>query len=237
MNLRSTSRLKLNCAGRSSLRMNRILAPRSDSIRNSLARTSRALSEIPGGTAETGRLPGLSARKSKSKHEYVNGVRRIDDPFHPRGYREICTDEELRRRKLLKMEEPMHLCGICWLPLSDDPNHVQLDHIKSKGMGGAQRDDHLDNLQATHPGCNMRKGSKKADGPLLGPYLREIRSQQCLCSQSKKPGRKTRPFCDDCMNRVSPQLQMDLRRLNGKEHGQAVLDAKEELLSGMRATA
>lgn len=37
------------------------------------------------------------------------------------------------------------------------------DHRDPKGMGGARRDDHPDNIQATHWWCNEGKGSTRKD--------------------------------------------------------------------------
>jgi hypothetical protein len=37
------------------------------------------------------------------------------------------------------------------------------DHKNPKGMGGAWRDDHSDNIQATHWWCNGEKGSTRID--------------------------------------------------------------------------
>ena len=37
------------------------------------------------------------------------------------------------------------------------------DHKRCKGMGGAWRDDHPDNIQATHWWCNGEKGSTRMD--------------------------------------------------------------------------
>jgi 5-methylcytosine-specific restriction endonuclease McrA len=35
------------------------------------------------------------------------------------------------------------------------------DHIEPKGMGGAWRDDHPENIQAVHRRCNLQKGSRR----------------------------------------------------------------------------
>ena len=51
-----------------------------------------------------------------SPRKKLVAVERIEDPHHPRGYREICSPAELRRRKnklILNAEgHPVcHLCG------------------------------------------------------------------------------------------------------------------------------
>jgi hypothetical protein len=38
-------------------------------------------------------------------------------------------------------------------------NDIVPDHIDPRGMGGARRDDHPDNIQAVHFWCNGEKGS------------------------------------------------------------------------------
>lgn len=90
-------------------------------------------------------------------------VQRIDDPHHPRGYRELCNREEQRRRLLLKVAEQNGRCaapamGGCGQEF-DDFRGIELDHIEPRGMGGARRDDHIENLQALCATCNRRKGS------------------------------------------------------------------------------
>ena len=42
-----------------------------------------------------------------------------------------------------------------------DYNEIVPDHIEPKGMGGAWRDDHPDNIQAVHRRCNLQKGSRR----------------------------------------------------------------------------
>lgn len=72
--------------------------------------------------------------------------------------REICSPAELRRRLLKKVEKQNGLCAICQMPFADIRDAV-LDHIIPRGMGGANRDDRMQNLQAVHDRCNMAKGS------------------------------------------------------------------------------
>src|SRR4051812_33776655 len=87
-------------------------------------------------------------------------VTRVEDPHHPRGYRELCTPAELKRRMTHKLKLQLNRCGICKEKIEDFRQCVP-DHIEPKGMGAAFRDDHIDNLQATHKSCNFEKGSKR----------------------------------------------------------------------------
>ena len=43
-----------------------------------------------------------------------------------------------------------------------DYNDIVPDHINPRGMAGAWRDDHPDNIQAVHWWCNGEKGSIRA---------------------------------------------------------------------------
>jgi hypothetical protein len=69
-----------------------------------------------------------------------------------------------RARKLLnrKVVEQDRKCAICHEEFTDYNDIVQ-DHRDPKGMGGAWRDDHPDNIQATHWWSNGEKGSTKTD--------------------------------------------------------------------------
>ena len=88
------------------------------------------------------------------------GVRRIEDPRHPRGYRERRSPAEMRRLLRIKIREQKGRCAICGREFRHFGDAVP-DHIQPKGMGGAWRDDHPDNIQAVHRRCNFRKGSKR----------------------------------------------------------------------------
>ena len=88
------------------------------------------------------------------------GVRRIDDPHHPRGYRELRSPAEMRKLLNRKIVEQDRKCAICHEEFTDY-NDIVPDHREPKGMGGAWRDDHTDNIQATHYWCNEEKGSTR----------------------------------------------------------------------------
>jgi len=67
-------------------------------------------------------------------------------------------------RKLLnrKITEQGGKCAICHKDFTEYSDIVP-DHRYPKGMGGAWRDDHPDNIQATHWWCNAEKGSTRAN--------------------------------------------------------------------------
>ena len=90
------------------------------------------------------------------------GVRSIDDPHHQRGYRELRSTAEMRKVMNRKIVEQKRMCAICHIEFTDY-NDIVPDHKNPKGMGGAWRDDHPDNIQATHWWCNEEKGSSGMD--------------------------------------------------------------------------
>ena len=90
------------------------------------------------------------------------GVQRIEDPHHPRGFRELRSPGEMRKLVNRKIVEQNVICPICEEKFTDY-NDVVPDHKRCKGMGGAWRDDHPDNIQATHWWCNGEKGSTRMD--------------------------------------------------------------------------
>jgi 5-methylcytosine-specific restriction endonuclease McrA len=173
------------------------------------------------------------------KDERTPSVRAVRDIFHARGYREICSDNELRRRKLKKYEEQHHLCAICGLFIR--PEDLEVDHIRAKGMGGAHRDDHSDNLQAVHCWCNSEKGSKpmssirELEHPAklhrLQTALMALEATVCLCGKQKTSGTS---LCQDCMVQLSPQLQRDLFNLSGLDWVDAWENAHECLAKETR---
>ena len=67
-------------------------------------------------------------------------------------------------RKLLnrKIAEQNGKCAICHKEFAKYGDIVP-DHRYPKGMGGAWRDDHPENIQAAHWWCNDQKGSSRPD--------------------------------------------------------------------------
>ena len=97
--------------------------------------------------------------QAKAKRRSWAPVQRIEDPHHPRGYREIRSPAEMKKLVKRKIVEQNYRCGICG-ELFTDIHDVVPDHKRSKGMGSARRDDHPGNIQAAHRKCNLEKGSK-----------------------------------------------------------------------------
>jgi hypothetical protein len=91
------------------------------------------------------------------------GVQRVEDPHHPRGYRELRSPAEMRKLMNRKIVEQNGICPICNEEFTNYADVVP-DHRNPKGMGGAFRDDHPSNIQATHFWCNEEKGSTRLDG-------------------------------------------------------------------------
>jgi hypothetical protein len=61
-----------------------------------------------------------------------------------------------------KISEQGGQCAICRKDFAEYSDIIP-DHKYPKGMGGAWRDDHPDNIQATHSCCNEEKGSTRVD--------------------------------------------------------------------------
>jgi hypothetical protein len=88
------------------------------------------------------------------------GVQRIEDPHHPRGYRELRSKAEMRKLLNRKIVEQDRQCAICQVAFTNYSDIVP-DHIEPRGMGGSRRDDHPENIQAAHFWCNGEKGSTR----------------------------------------------------------------------------
>lgn len=102
---------------------------------------------------------GREAVRTEQRFHQI-GVRRVDDPHHPRGYRELRSNAELRKLMNRKIAEQHGKCALCGEKFTDHSDLVP-DHIDPRGMGGAWRDDHPDNIQAVHWWCNGEKGSSR----------------------------------------------------------------------------
>ena len=88
----------------------------------------------------------------RKERRFQLGVQRIEDPHHPRGYRELRSPAEMRKLLNRKIVEQEGKCAICHTAFTDY-NEIVPDHIEPKGMGGAWRDDHPENIQAVHRRC------------------------------------------------------------------------------------
>ena len=66
------------------------------------------------------------------------GVQRIEDPHHPRGYRELRSPVEMRKLLNRKAVEQDRKCAICHEEFTGY-NDVVPDHEDPKGMGGVER--------------------------------------------------------------------------------------------------
>jgi hypothetical protein len=84
------------------------------------------------------------------------GVQRIEDPHHPRGYRELRSPAEMRKLLNRKIVEQDRKCAICHEEFTDY-NDIVPDHRDPKGIGGAWRDDHPDNIRQRTGGAMERK--------------------------------------------------------------------------------
>ncbi len=104
--------------------------------------------------------------QARKERGFRLGVQRIEDPHHPRGYRELRSPAEMRKLLNRKIVEQDGRCAICH-EIFTGYNEIVPDHKEPKGMGGAWRDDHPDNIQAAHRRCNLQKGSRRLD-PVQG---------------------------------------------------------------------
>jgi hypothetical protein len=98
--------------------------------------------------------------QARKERRFQLGVQRIDDEHHPRGYRELRSPAEMRKLLNRKIAEQEGECAVCHREFADYSDVVP-DHRQPKGMGGARRDDHPDNIQAVHWWCNSEKGSSR----------------------------------------------------------------------------
>jgi hypothetical protein len=93
------------------------------------------------------------------------GVRWVEDPNHPRGYRELRSPAEMRKLLNRKIGEQAGICAICHEEFADY-NDVVPDHRNPKGMGGAWRDDYPKLSRQCIGGVTKRRDQREwsADG-------------------------------------------------------------------------
>jgi 5-methylcytosine-specific restriction endonuclease McrA len=115
--------------------------------------------------------------QGRKERESWIAVLRIEDPHHPRGYRERRSCAEMKRLLARKVVEQEMKCGICG-EMFTDYREIVPDHIIPKGMGSASRDDHPDNIQAALRRCNLKKGSGRVPGSFKNNSS-ESASQKC----------------------------------------------------------
>ena len=66
------------------------------------------------------------------------GVQRIEDPHHPRGYRELRSKAEMRKLLDRKIVEQNRQCAICQVAFTNYSDIVP-DHIDREGWRIAER--------------------------------------------------------------------------------------------------
>ena len=105
--------------------------------------------------AENKRLrdPGYKDAQRRRGNEWKMKRYRSDP-----DYRERCIENSNRTHPLIKhrstlIEQQHGHCGICGDPLTGE---IHIDHVIPRALGGP---DTLDNLQAAHAVCNLRKGA------------------------------------------------------------------------------
>jgi hypothetical protein len=99
---------------------------------------------------------------SKIRRARQLGIRRIDDPHHPRGYREIRSNPEMRKLLDKKIVAQNGDCAICNEKFTDYGDVVP-DHINPRGMGGAWRNDHPDDGRQLKVPTNDKQNSRFND--------------------------------------------------------------------------
>src|SRR6202035_4462957 len=85
--------------------------------------------------------------------------RRSASPARISGVPVPAEMRKLLNRKIVDQDKK---CAICHEEFTDY-NDIVPDRRDPKRMGGAWRDDHPDNIQATHWWCNEEKGSTRVE--------------------------------------------------------------------------
>src|SRR6185312_772903 len=116
---------------------------------------------------------GREKNSLKRKTSISRGpVTRIEDPHSPKGFREKCTDAEIKRRAMKALKRQNGLCAWCHLPITD-VRDASPDHIEPRGFSGAMRDDSEENIACVHKRCNFEKGSRRCVVNSAGLYVVE----------------------------------------------------------------
>jgi 5-methylcytosine-specific restriction endonuclease McrA len=107
-----------------------------------------------------GRKSRAELKPKQARKQFLNGVTVIEDQFHPRGFRERCSQAELSRRKDKMLKAGQTTCFYCQKEF-ELYSEIVVAHIEPKGMGGARHDDHESNLTLSCKNCNLQNGSKR----------------------------------------------------------------------------
>ena len=101
-------------------------------------------------------------RPAPKRREFLRGVTIIEDPHHPRGFRERCSPVELNRRKDKMLKNGQTTCFYCQkeFELYSD---IVVAHKEPKSLGGARHDDHESNICLSHSICNLENGTKRPE--------------------------------------------------------------------------
>jgi len=97
----------------------------------------------------------------------MRGVTVVEDPHHPRGFRELCSPAELKRRKDNMIRAGQTTCFYGGEQF-ENYNDIVVAHKEPKGMDGARRDDHISNLTLSCSRHNLENGSKRIYQPTEG---------------------------------------------------------------------
>lgn len=103
----------------------------------------------------------------RGRHQRQMGVRRIDDLHHPRGYRELHSNAEMRKLLDRKIVAQNGICGICGERFTDYSDVVP-DHISPRGerrMAGRSSGQHSGRALVVQ----WREGIKSRLGRALAP--------------------------------------------------------------------
>jgi len=99
------------------------------------------------------------------------GVRRVDDPLHPRGYRELRSNGEMRKFLNRKIADQNGICGICNEKFTDCGDVVP---------------DHGRRLAGRSPGQHSGRALVVQRREGIEPRLRDHRSRESRARKEKE---------------------------------------------------